>query len=279
MKLALSNLAWDPADDAAVAVQMAARGVTAVEIAPTKVWPQLDTVTQGQAETYRNSWEDRGIAIVAMQALLFGRPDLTVFESDEKRAETLAFLDVVARVGAWLGAKPLVFGSPKNRRRFGQDDAEAFDIASDFFAKAGAIAQRHGTVLCIEPNPVAYACDFVTESTAGRALVEAVGHPGFRLHLDAAGMTMANERPDAVAQCLPVLAHFHASEPQLAPLGTGGVDHAAFAAVLRDGGYQGYVSVEMRPPTQLPEIPSGMQAATEAARVIGVLRSAYARSE
>ena len=43
-----------------------------------------------------------------------------------------------------------------------------------------------------------------------------------------------------------ILHHFHVSEPDLAPLGTGGVDHAAFAAALRQNGYDRTLAIEMR---------------------------------
>ena len=45
----------------------------------------------------------------------------------------------------------------------------------------------------------------------------------------------------------PMLVHFHANEPGLAVLGSSGqVDHAALGAMLRDIGYNGYVSIEQR---------------------------------
>ena len=55
---------------------------------------------------------DRGVSVVALQALLFGRPDLVLFESPERRSATLDYLEGVLRLASWLGAGPLVFGSP-----------------------------------------------------------------------------------------------------------------------------------------------------------------------
>jgi sugar phosphate isomerase/epimerase len=53
-----------------------------------------------------------------------------------------------------------------------------------------------------------------------------------------------------IPQAVNSIAHFHISEPELAPIGTGGVAHPAFAAELRSAGYGGWVSVEMRPPAR-----------------------------
>jgi len=268
MKLALSNIAWDVKDDDAVGAVMREHGITALEVAPTKRWAKPAEATRSQAREWREAWLERGIELVAMQALLFGRPDLQVFGSRDAQQETLDYLAIIARLGAWLGIGPMVFGSPKNRRKGPLTDVDAFEHAVAFFREAGWRAAEYGTVLCLEPNPTQYDCDFVTESAAGRALVEAVDHPGFRLHLDAAGMTMAGEAPAAVAKASHLLAHFHASEPMLAPLGEGGVNHAGFAATLRTMGYQGYVSVEMRDP--------GRPVVAEIDRVLRFLTATYA---
>jgi sugar phosphate isomerase/epimerase len=61
---------------------------------------------------------------------------------------------------------------------------------------------------------------------------------------------MALAEDDATERVLAgadVLAHVHASAPQLGVVRAGGrVDHPGLAAALREIGYSGYVSVEMR---------------------------------
>lgn len=271
MKLALSNIAWNSSDDAWVADMFRDRGIRAVEVAPTKIWPKPLEVSESEARRYRDFWRDRGVEIVAMQALLFGKPELAIFETAAKRREMLDYLDGIMRLASWLGCGPLVFGSPKNRRVGDLDRTAAWSIAVDFFRSAGELAQSHGVCLCIEPNPPQYACDFVTNSTDGRRLVDEVGHPGFGLHLDAAGMTMAGE---SIADVLPkhagMIRHFHASEPELGRLALGGVRHDDAAMALRAAGYSGFCSVEMRYP---PEIDLDK----EVARVINFLQATYGR--
>ena len=81
--------------------------------------------------------------------------------------------------------------------------------------------------------------------------MRSVNHPGFGLHLDAAAMTMSGEN---IAEQLPIsisgLSHFHISEPNLAPVGTGAVDHALISALLHDSEYKNWFSIEMRPPDE-----------------------------
>jgi len=250
VKLAVSNIAWPRDQDAAVADILNEHGVAGVEVAPTKVWPQPLAATTAEIAAYRQSWADRGISIVAAQALLFGKPELTIFESAATRAATLEYLAGIVRLCAELGAGSLVFGSPKNRRVGSLLADEAGRIAVEFFTRLGASAANAGTCIVMEANPQAYGTDFVTRAAEAIELVERVNHPGFRLHLDTGCMTLAGDSlADTFARGGRWLNHFHVSEPNLDPPGSSGtVDHAAFASALRASAYPGWVSLEMREP-------------------------------
>jgi sugar phosphate isomerase/epimerase len=244
VRLAISNIAWPAAADATIADVLRELGVSAIEVAPTMVWPHPLEAGEADAKRYREWWERRGIRIVAMQALLFGRPDLLVFADPEQHEQTLEYLRGIFRLAAWLGAGPLVFGSPKNRRAAHVPPSARLGLAAEFFRAAGDAAAAEGVVLCIEPNPREYDCDFVNTVAEARELVTAVASPGFALNLDAAAMTLAGDAPAEVTLAAP--RHFHISEPWLAPIGTGGVDHDAFARALRVATYTGWTSIEMR---------------------------------
>lgn len=247
MKLAVSNIAWQPAEDEVVAATMREFGVAGVEIAPTKLWADPLKVDDGEIRAVRRFWESRGIRIVALQALLFGRPDLVIFGSSDKRVETKRYLAEIIALGRKLGAEVLVFGSPRSRR-VGDLPPSAIDaIAVEFFAALARVAHTHEVVFCIEPNPAVYGCDFITTSTEGAALVHKVSHPGFGLHLDAAAMTLSGEDIGAALHgTLGVVQHFHISEPNLAPIGGGPVLHELFAGALKREGYRRWVSIEMK---------------------------------
>ncbi|MGH9318926.1 MAG: sugar phosphate isomerase/epimerase family protein [Vicinamibacteria bacterium] len=249
MKLAISNIAWPREGDIRVAALMAAHGFGGVEIAPTRVWEQPLEATEKVVREHRRFWNDRGIEVVALQALLFGRPDLVLFESEKARSDMLDHLRGMMRLASWLGAGVLVLGAPKNRKRSGMTASEAERVAVDFFRAAAGSAFETGVVLAIEPNPPQYNCDFITSSREGLDLVREVASPGFGLHLDAAAMTLAGEDPEkAIVDCSGKISHFHASEPSLGPVGAGSVDHGAIAKALRRIEYPSWVSVEMRDP-------------------------------
>ena len=250
MRLAVSNIAWPADQDAAVADVLCQRGVTGIEIAPTKVWPRPEVATDAEIDAYRRFWNDHGIDIIAAQALLFGHPELTVFESAETRQRTLDHLTRVIRTCARAGAGSLVFGSPKNRRVGDLPRVVAIEIAVQFFGELAAVAYDCGTCLVMEANPPEYGADFVTRTAEAIELVKAVDHPGFRLHLDTACMTLAADPiRETFAAAFRLVRHFHVSEPNLAlPGSSGRVDHAAFAGELAARGFAGWISLEMREP-------------------------------
>lgn len=248
MKLAVSNIAWPREQDDAVAAVLRKRGVTGIEIAPTKLWSNPLAASAAEVAACRRWWEQRGLRIVAAQALLFGRPDLTVFDSIDIRIQTSYYLRRIIARCAELGASALVFGSPKNRRIGSLPKAQAWPTAVEFFDSLATEAELFGAAVVLEANPPEYGADFVTRASEAVEFVRAVNRPGLRLHLDAACMTLANDPiratfDDGFAD----LSHFHVSEPNLElPGGSDRVEHAAFAAELRQRGYSHWVSLEMR---------------------------------
>lgn len=249
MNLSISSIAWTPDLMGDVAALLQACGMGGVELAPTQVFPNPVDVTRAEIDRCRRFWEDRGIRIVALQALLFGRPNLQIFSDAATREKTFGYLAAIIRLGGALGAESLVFGSPKNRRLGTGGAAAAWDIAVPFFRRLGEVAADHHIWFCIEPNPVAYGCDFVTTAAEGLALVREVNQPGFGLHLDAAGMTLSDD--PALEIMLAAGAwwrHFHVSEPNLVPLAdeSSSSRHYEFAAAIEAAEYRRWLSIEMK---------------------------------
>lgn len=249
LKLAVSNIAWPPRLDAQVAGVLRESSVRAVEIAPTRRWADPAAASADAVSAYRGFWSEHGLTIVSLQALLFGRDDLLIFKTASSREATAAYLERVMGLAGALGASRLVFGSPKNRRRDQLDPRDADRIAIEFFRRLGRAAVANGVTLCIEPNPVEYGCDFLTNAIDCIAFLERVNSEGIALHLDSGAMTLTGEDPrDIVPAADRWLRHFHISEPFLQMIGSGLVDHAAFADALASAGFAGWLSIEMRAP-------------------------------
>ncbi len=249
MKLAVSSIAWTNEEEPEVAALLLSLGVKYVEIAPTKLWED-PTVAHDQAiNDYMKFWRKYDIEIVAFQSMLFSHPDLKIFESEANRKQTLNYLQDFIRLAGKMKARRMVFGSPKNRQRGELDNESATKIAKDFFDELGNTAKENDVCFCIEPNPTDYACDFVTNASQGIDFVKAVGNDGFGLHLDIAGMTLAKDDvKSSIESAKDILKHFHISSPFLEQVeDRADVHHKEAALALKDIGYTGYVSIEMKP--------------------------------
>lgn len=246
MRLAISNIAWEPADDAAIASLLNAVGVDAIDVAHSKYFPDPAVATDQDIDRVKAWWSARSIGITGMQALLFGTSGLNVFGPPDVQDAMLRHLDAVCRIGAGLGATRLVFGSPKNRDRSALSDAQASDVAMDFFGRLGDIARARGVLICLEPNPVAYGANFMTNSAQTAQVVRLLDHPAIRMQFDTGALAMNGEDPDSVlADSAKLIGHVHASEPNLLPLGDGETDHARMHAALARYSPEQVVTIEM----------------------------------
>ena len=91
MRLAISNIAWPAGADAAAAPLLRAHGVEGVELALTKIWPEPLDAPAAEVRAYRDGWEKQGLRIAALQALLFGKPHLTLFSDEPTRRQMLNY--------------------------------------------------------------------------------------------------------------------------------------------------------------------------------------------
>lgn len=246
MRLAISNIAWDPTEDDAIAALLNRYDVDAIDVAPGKYFSEPMKASEEDIARVKRWWFEHGIEITGMQALLFGTVGLNVFGPFEVQEAMLAHLDAVCRIGGGLGAKKLVFGSPKNRDRSGLSDQQTMDIAIPFFCRLGDIAQSYGVVICLEPNPACYGTNFMITSAETALVVRQIAHPAIGMQLDTGELTVTGIDPVTVLQdCAPLIRHVHASEPDMLPLGDGGTEHDKVVHALQQFLPDHLVCIEM----------------------------------
>lgn len=245
MKLSISNIAWEPSEDKAVFELIKKYGFSGIELAPPKLFKDPSNVSDEKTEAYLKYMKPYGFKFPAMQSLLFGKPELKIF--DESRADTLEYLKKIIDLAQNLDVKVLVFGSPKNRFIGDMDKKEAQKIAVQFFRELGKYAHSKDRYFCIEPNAKEYGCDFITNTDEAIELVKAVDSKGFRLHVDSAVIAMNGEDiKESLTKALPYTEHFHISEPFLELITTNKTKHEEFFKILKSLNYDKWVSIEMK---------------------------------
>ncbi|CAA7621831.1 sugar phosphate isomerase/epimerase [Magnetospirillum sp. UT-4] len=244
--IAISNIALPPGDHAELLPEIAAMGVTGLEVAPSRVWSDTwGGLTAAAVETYRSQVEAAGLQVIGLHSLFFDHPGLGLFKGEEAFEATIAFLSHLSAVCRDLGGRTLIYGG--GRRRGEMAPTEAAAECDRFLARMLPVMAAHGTKLCFEPlGPKD--TDFLNTAAECLDLARTWNHPGLGLQLDAKALVengeTANDTFRAVAGSLD---HFHANEPGLAVIGSSGtVPHGDFAAALGAIGYAGWVSVEQR---------------------------------
>jgi sugar phosphate isomerase/epimerase len=172
MNIGISNIAWDVTDDNYVLDILHEFNISTIDIAPTKYFLEPLKARESEILKIRNFWNNRNISIIGMQSLLFGTSGFNIFNGKDSRINMLLYLDVICKLGSNLGVKKLVFGSPKNRDTNGLEEYKIKEIAQEFFLRLGDIAHKHGVVICLEPNPKEYSCNFMTNSLETLEIVE-----------------------------------------------------------------------------------------------------------
>lgn len=257
MRLSISNIAWDINEDCSIAQLLGKYKFDAIDIAPGKYFPNPLNATNKEITFVKQWWADYGIDIIGMQSLLFGTTGLNVFGGRESQLAMLDHLRAVCRIGQGLGATRLVFGSPKNRDKLELSDSEALDVAVQFFSKIGDIANDHGVIVCLEPNPTRYGANFMTNSSETALVVESVNHQSIKMQLDTGSLIINNETTSNLLETsTSLIGHIHASEPDLIPLGDGLTDHLRIHEQLIKYLPQQIVTIEMLATKEEPHLQS-----------------------
>ena len=253
MRLAISNIAWAPQERGAIYPILAEAGVGGLEIAPKLAFNEAeDPFRPGESEVarFRGEVEAHGLALVSMQSLLFGRPEARLFGDAEEQAAFEDGLCCAIALAERLEIPNLVMGAPVNRAIPPRlDRAQAEGAAADVFRRLGECARAAGTRLALEPNPAAYGTNFLTTMAETIAFAALVDHEAVSINFDLGALQMNGEAADAAAlyrQGAARVSHVHVSEPNLAPAPGCEAAFGRLAKELKELGYAGWFSIEMR---------------------------------
>ncbi len=247
MKFAICNETYRDWPLERVCADVAAAGYDGLEIAPFTLEEDPSRMTESQAARAGEVVRLAGLEVVGLHWLLVKPAGLHLTTSDAAmRGRTIAFLQHLARLGAAMGGRVMVFGSPKQRSIApGDSYDDSFKRAAEACRAVCEVAGPLGVKLALEPLSPAET-NFLTSASETVRLIEAVNHPACGLHLDVKAMAAEDDPiPDIIAAHGKHLMHFHANDPNLRGPGMGEVGFVPIARALRQSGYDDYVSVEV----------------------------------
>ena len=247
MKFAICNETYRGIRFEEVCADVAACGFDGIEIALNEIAKDPRTLTETDAERLGGMARDCGLEVVGLHWLLAAPGGMHLTTRDETVwSRTVRYLQHQARLCARMGGKVLVLGSPQQRQVLpGQAHQDAFNRAVDACGLVAETAGELGLTLALEPLSPDLT-NFMNTAAEARRVIQAVGHPACRLHLDVFAMGSEPEPiPVVIRQNADLLAHFHANAPDRRGPGSGGLDYHPIVQALRDIDYRGYVSVEV----------------------------------
>lgn len=116
--------------------------------------------------------------------------------------------------------------------------------AVDVLRAAAEYGQQVGVRLAIEYLN-RFECYFLTHAAEAKALVQAVGHPNFKMMYDTFHAHIEEKDVQkALGSCLSDVIHVHISENDRGTPGTGQVHWKETFQTLRRGGYDGWLTIE-----------------------------------
>ena len=243
-KLSISNIAWDSSFDEEMYRFLSGEGIEGLEIAPTRVFPEEPYNHLAQAEEFRKRlFEKYGLEISSMQSIWYGRSE-RIWADERQRDALTEYSKRAAEFAHALRCRNLVFGCPKNRRLA---EGESPEPELEFFGRLGELAVSLDMVFAVEANPEIYGTNYLNTTEQAYELIKRVASDGIRLNYDF-GTVLYNREPISdVKRYSDEINHVHISEPELAAIRFSG-RHAELTACLRESGYSGYVSLEMKNP-------------------------------
>ena len=104
---------------------------------------------------------------------------------------------------------------------------------------------RHGVLLVAEPLNKAES-NIINSVSEAITYVKAINHPNFQCLVDSYHFWVDNEKLEDLQAAVPWIKHVHVSDKdgRVAPGESGKADYRPFFRVLKQGGYNGPISVE-----------------------------------
>jgi sugar phosphate isomerase/epimerase len=222
-------------------------GYAGVEIAPFTLAALATDITPQARGEIRRTIARSGLDCVGLHWLLAKTEGFHVAHPDAAvRERTVEYLAELARLCNDIGGRVLVFGSPKQRSLLpGVTPEQAVDHIHEVFSRLVPALETTDTVVALEPlSPLE--TDVLTTAAETCRLIERIGSPHVRLHLDV--KAMASEEtpiPEIIVASARHLEHFHANDVNLQGPGFGAVDFMPIFRALDEIRYAGWVSVEV----------------------------------
>jgi sugar phosphate isomerase/epimerase len=239
MKLSVSNIAWSYDNLEYVIPLLKSNHIKYIDVAPSLLHNKNKPIN---IEEVNKFYLNNGIEFAGMQSLLFGAPNISIFDGYENKCILNKYLEYNFFLAKNFKIQNLVFGSPKNRII---NDFNKFNLqkAKTIFKELSHLAKQYSCIICFEPNPKEYGCNFITNTFEAIEFVKSINSPNLKINLDISTTILNNEDLDLIFKLgNEYIQHVHISAPYLTDITE--LDHKNITRILYKYQYNGYVVME-----------------------------------
>jgi len=248
IRLGICNELFEGWDFAEVCRTVKTLGYEGLEIAPFTLAPRIIDLGSDRRRELRAMVEDSGLVTIGLHWLLAKTEGFYLTSPDrEVRLRTGDYLVSMAEATRDLGGSLVVFGSPKQRDLLpGVSQEQATEYAIEVFQRVMPTIGAIGVDFCLEPLAPTET-NFLNTCAQAMAVIEAVNHPHFKLHMDVKAQSgeTGTSVPELIRRYAREAGHFHAQDVNLKGPGMGDVDFGPIMKALASSGYDRWVSVEV----------------------------------
>ncbi|HEX4132638.1 MAG TPA: sugar phosphate isomerase/epimerase family protein [Pirellulales bacterium] len=232
-----------------------AYGYTGLEMAPFTIDTDVRRISPSKRAEVRRQAEAADLQIIGLHWLLAKTEGFYLTSPDaDVRRRTAAYLGDLAHLCRDLGGSIMVLGSPLQRILLpGVSEVEGMRYAADVLTQAMPGCEATDVTIALEPLSTDWG-RFLNTAAEGVELMEMVGSPHCRLHLDCIAMsTEPTPIPELLKRHRREMVHLHVNDPNKQGPGMGKLDFAPILRTLGEIDYRGWVSVEVFDYTPGPE--------------------------
>jgi sugar phosphate isomerase/epimerase len=217
-------------------------------------WDYIEESVQGLLQglepderwTGRDRAKSSPVPILACNMLVPAALKITGPDVDLDKLAT--YMRYVLRRADKLDVRTLVFGSGGARQvpeGFPRDTAA--EQIGEFLRTSAAVAGEYGVTIVIEPLNCGE-CNIINSVAEAMKYVAVVGHPNLQCLVDSFHFWLEDEPLENLREAMPSIKHVHVADKvgRTPPGESGQSDYRPFFRVLKDGGYDGLISVEAK---------------------------------
>ena len=254
IKLSYSNIAWTADQDDTVYEILKNHKFDGVEIAPTRIYPEEPYSKEhikGIGEYAKKLQENHALSISSLQSIWYGRKE-KIFSDAMEQDALIEYTKRAAEFAKAAGAGNLVFGCPFNRNIEREDAA----LEQRFYEGIQRGLEGGGVFFALEAVSSVYNTNYLntTQSVLEKAeQLRNIGLKNIAVNLDLGTMLSEESSADILKGKVHLISHVHISEPGLRTIEKRSI-HQEVIEVLKEEGYNRFVSVEMGKGASLSEI-------------------------